>query len=32
MNPEDAAAQDQLVEAHEQKEMLYQMAVDRSSQ
>ena len=32
LDPEDAAAQDQLVEAHEQKEMLYQMAAARSSQ
>jgi len=32
LDPRDAAAQDQLVEAHEQKEMLYQMAADRSSQ
>jgi hypothetical protein len=32
LDPEDAAAQDQLVEAHEQKEMLYQMATARSLQ
>lgn len=29
-NPEDSAAQEQLLEAHEQKEMLYQMATARS--
>jgi hypothetical protein len=32
LHPEDAAAQDELVEAHEQKEMLYQMAAARSLQ
>jgi hypothetical protein len=29
LDPQDAAAQEQLVEAHEQKEMLYQMATAR---
>jgi hypothetical protein len=32
LDPQDAAAQEQLVEAHEQKEMLYQMATARSLQ
>ena len=29
-DPQDAAAQEQLLEAHQQKEMLYQMATARS--